>query len=199
MITLSAQEATVCLTQISPSASSPSFHPQTTMHYPLLFDYRLLTVISAQFNFTIWQFVLSVPFSPKWTLHLLRRQFTCLHLVRAICKAKAKHQNSEKGGSFNAQISFHLRYRSASLIRAEWEFRKEIFKWALNLKHSDSKARPSTCNSLRHQNVLTYLHPLWHTLEHTWQRYTYTHTKMDRHHSTIRCHIILKIKTMFPF
>lgn len=39
---------------------------------------------------------LSVPFRPKWTLHLLRWQFTCLHLIRAICEAKC--QDSERGG-----------------------------------------------------------------------------------------------------
>lgn len=71
--------------------------------------------------------VLSVPFRPKWTLHLLRRQFTCLHLVRAICKAKAKRQDSERGGNFRAQISFHLWYQSASLSRVEWE--RELWIW----------------------------------------------------------------------
>lgn len=94
--------------------------------------------------------VLSLPFRLKWSLYLRCCQFTCLHLVRVICKEKAKCQDSERGGNFSAQISFHLWYQSTSFTRAKWDFRKEIFERALKLKHGNTKARSWLCNSLRH-------------------------------------------------
>lgn len=126
---------------------------------------------------------LSLPFRPKWTLHLRCWQFTCLHLVRALCMAKAKCQDSERGGNFSTQISFHLWYQSTSLTRVKWDFGKEIFEQPLKLKHGNTKTRLWLCNSL------------WHTRKkvHIWAQ-----TKRDtrREHLRIQCHSTLKINPL---
>lgn len=168
VITSLAQEATVCLTQIAPSASFPNPPSPIRNAISSIFDYRLLAVISAQFHFTIWQLcylchwdLSGRSISSTGNLHV------CISLGPFV-KATAKHLGSGRGGNFSAQISFHLWYPCVSLR-------------VLNLKHSDTKARPWICNPFIHSVTLTcaYLHPLWHHLKHAWQQNTWAEAKME--------------------